>query len=296
MLTLGSFVLAAVLAEGALHPPRLRRPSDTAILAYNIAAASFASASHVTLRGSDGTLLTGWWLTPSRSSGRAVMLCHGVADSALGVLGDSRLFLRNGYSVLAPESRGHGESGGFSTYGVLEAEDTVGWLQWMKTRGARESFGFGESLGAAILLQSLSRGAEFKAIVAECAYASFEAIAEERIARTISGIGPFAPLIAKSLVSEAFLYTRLKYHVDLNAADTAAAGAKARIPILLIHGLEDHETSPANSQEIAARNRRFITLWLAPKAAHTGAYAAAPAEFEDKVLRCFSNASSRPGT
>jgi predicted alpha/beta-fold hydrolase len=156
MICLGlSFTAAAVLTEGALHPLLRRRASDTATLAHSIAGAFSSTAQKVAIRAENGTALDAWWLTPRQPNGEAVMVCHGVADSAYGALGYALLFLRNGYSVLVPESRGHGESQGYVTYGVLEAKDTVQWLIWMKSQGLKSVFGFGESLGGAVLLQSL---------------------------------------------------------------------------------------------------------------------------------------------
>jgi alpha-beta hydrolase superfamily lysophospholipase len=279
-----SFAGAAMLAEGALHPLLRRRASDTAILAHSIAQSTGATARKVSIRAGDDVALSAWWLVPARQNGRAVMVCHGVADSAYGALGFAPLFLKNGYQVLVPDSRGHGESLGFVTYGVLEAEDTVSWLRWTKGNQVSDVFGFGESLGGAILIQSLAHGADFRAIVAESSYSSFEAVADERVGRVVS-----APL-AFILVREGILYTSLRYGVNLANARPDAAIAHAHIPILLIHGTADNETSPAQSMELAKINPRIVNLWLVPGAKHTGAYATAPRAFERKVLQWFEQA------
>lgn len=179
-----------------------------------------------------------------------------------------------------PNSRGHGDSGGFVTFGVLEAPDIVQWFTWIRSQGMPTIYGLGESLGGAILLQALDRGADFRAVVAESSYASFLEIADDRV-------GQFAgPVLAPVVVSEALLYVRLRYHVDLSEAQPARAVANSKVPILLIHGLEDHETLPRHSEEIARANP-FIQLWLVPNALHTRAYSASPAEFESRVLNWF---------
>lgn len=209
------------------------------------------------------------------------MVCHGVADSAYGALGYALLFLKNGYSVLVPDSRGHGESAGFVSYGVLEADDTIRWLSWMKSNGVREPFGFGESLGGATLLQSLAKSAGFRAVVAESSYSSFEAVAKERIARIV----PFP--LAYLLVEEGMIYTRLRYGVNLWNARPDTAITQARVPVLLIHGMEDRETIPQHSLQMAKSNPSAVKLWCVPGAKHTGAYAAAGPLFESKVLAWF---------
>ena len=271
---------AIVLTEVVLHPLLRRRSSDTASLAYNIARSSGATAQKVIIYGNDGVLLDAWWLTPQRQTERSVMVCHGVADSAFGVLGYALLFLRNGYSVLVPESRGHGESQGYVTYGVLEAEDTVRWLGWMKSHGVKSAFGFGESLGAAILLQSLAKGADFRAVVAESSYSSFETVAEERVGHVLGRV------VALVLVDDGILYANLRYGVNLRQARPDLAIKQTRVPVLLIHGLEDHETTPEHSKRIAAESGT-ARLWLVPNARHTGAYAVQPQQFEDQVLKWF---------
>jgi uncharacterized protein len=123
-----------MVAEGALHPLLTRRASDTAALAFSVGQSADATALKVNIRVHDGTGLNGWWLVPRHPNGRAVMVCHGIADSAYGALVYALLFLRNRYSVLVPESRGHGESGGYVTYGVLEANDVVQWLGWINLK------------------------------------------------------------------------------------------------------------------------------------------------------------------
>ena len=275
---------AVVLTESALHPLIKRRASDSAALAFSIAQTANVSATNVCIRADDGVVLDAWWFAQPQPNGRAVMVCHGVADSAFGGMGYALLFLRNGYSVLVPDARGHGQSGGFVTYGLLEARDTVRWLDWMKAHGTAKAFGFGESLGGSVLLESLGQCASFRAVVAECPYSSFAAIADERVAR-------HAPaFLAGFLVDQGLLYTRLRYGVNLADARPDLAVEHTKVPILLIHGLADNKTSPVNSERIARENPADIQLWLVPGAKHTGAYATARREFEHHVLGWFAQA------
>lgn len=279
-----NFVGAAVLSEVALHPLLRRRASDTAALAYSVAHAAGATATNVCVRGEDGARLSAWWLSPKQPNGRAVMACHGVGDSGFGAMGYALLFLRNGYAVLVPDARGHGESQGYVTYGVLESHDTVRWIDWLKGKGVTAVFGFGESLGASVLIESLAQGADFRAVVAECPYSSFEAVADERVARHI----PAAAAIV--LVKEGLLYTQLRYGVNLADARPDVAIQHTHVPILLIHGLADNETSPENSEQLLRENPQVVQLWLIAGARHTGAYATMPREFERRVLQWFAQA------
>ncbi len=150
----------------------------------------------------------------------------------------------------------------------------------MKQQGPTAIYGMGESLGGAILLESLARGADFRALIAESSYASFREVADDRVGKKLGPV--FGPLI----VREAMLYARLRYHVDLSEADPEGAVAHSKVPILLIHGLADSETLPKHSEEMA-RTNPAVQLWLVPNAIHTGAYFAAPKEFEARVLDWF---------
>jgi alpha-beta hydrolase superfamily lysophospholipase len=269
------------LAEISIHRNVRHGPEETALVAAQISGSSAASVQKVSIASRDGVRLNGWWLIPSQRNGRAVMICHGVGDSSYSALGFAPLFLKHGYSVLAPDSRGHGESGGFVTYGVLEADDVARWVTWVKRRGIGEVFGLGESLGAAVLIQALAAGARLDAVVAESAYSSFVEAADERVDRV-------APRpIAWLLVREGILYVYVRYGINLFDARPDLAIERAQVPVLLIHGLADRQTSSEKSVQIQKRNPAVTTLWLVPGAAHTGAYATDPAGFEQRVLAWF---------
>jgi uncharacterized protein len=77
------------------------------------------------------------------------------------------------------------------------------------------------------------------------------------------------------------------HNVSLSQAEPAKAVRNSNVPILLIHGEDDHETSPIHS-EIIFRNTKRAELWLVPHAGHTGAYATSPEDFESRVLDWFN--------
>jgi uncharacterized protein len=138
----------------------------------------------------DGVALQGWLFTPSQRNGAGVMLLHGVGDTRLGMMAHADFLLRAGYTVLTPDARGHGSSGGATiTYGVREADDVHRWADWMRARIDR-LYGLGESMGAAILLQSLAREPRFRSVVAECPFASFAEIARDRLSEA-TGAAPW---------------------------------------------------------------------------------------------------------
>jgi len=264
-----------VLSEAALHPAR--RPVPPNPMAITV---------QVTAR--DGAILRGWIFTPARPNGNAVLVLHGIADSRASQSGLAGMFLEHGYTVLTPDSRAHGESGGdLATYGLLEADDVHRWVSWLiDDQDSRHVFGMGESLGIE---------PRFSAIVADSSFASFERIALDRVAERLPlplGIGR---ILAEPPVWAGFLYARLRYRLDFRAASPEAALASSMTPVLLIHGLNDRLTLPEHSKILAASNRQWTELWLVPGATHTGAFSAARPEFEDRVLGFFAAYQNLPG-
>lgn len=91
------------------------------------------NAGPVELTAKDNVTLRAWWLHPTTRNGNCIIVLHGIADSRAGSVNFAPMFLTQGYAVLVPDSRAHGESGGnFVTYGLLEKYDVIGWTGWMK--------------------------------------------------------------------------------------------------------------------------------------------------------------------
>ena len=145
---LASSVAAWNLAEMALHPGR-RTPPPVAPAWLHV------PADDPSIQASDGAELQAWYIRPTHPNGAAVILLHGMADTRSGVAGYALMFLQHGYSVLLPDSRAHGASGGdIATYGVLERDDVRRWAAWLRPQTPGCEYLFGESMGAAIAIQA----------------------------------------------------------------------------------------------------------------------------------------------
>jgi hypothetical protein len=264
------FAAGALFCMATLHVPR--RPSVTPPGAQDIAV---TAADHAILRA--------WWFPAPQPAANCVVILHGIGDSRAGVAGLSTMFLHEGYSVLVPDSRAHGASGGkFVTYGLLERHDVIAWARRMRSLGCRKLYGLGESLGASILIQAAAVEPAFAAIVAESPYADLCEIAAYRV-QWMTHLPAFA---AKAVVTSAVFYARHIDGLDLAAVSPVHDIARESTPVLLIHGLADRRTPPSNSQELWHANPRN-ELWLIPNGDHVNASSVAPEEFRRRVLAWF---------
>jgi len=282
---LGTVLGGIVIGWITLHPPRRLIPPSTE---ENIEAAIKAEGGEFRRVGivtSDGTALRAWFIRPREPNGNAVILFHGVGDNRLGMYGYGKWLTENHYSVLLPDARAHGLSGGLATYGLMESSDIHLWVNWIEDEAHPDCvFGFGESMGAAQLLQSLPKEPRFCAVVAESPFATFREVAYARFGRPFHS----GPWIGRSFfrptIDVGLLYIRLRYGLNMEAASPESAVVGTTVPVLLIHGLSDRNIPPYHSDEIQARNPVDIFLWKVPAAVHTGAHEAAPEEFERRVL------------
>jgi uncharacterized protein len=128
-----------------------------------IATGLHSHLADVQISAFDNTLLRAWYIQPQHNNGDVVILLHGLGDNRLGMQGYAEIFLDRGYSVLMPDARAHGLSGGiYPTYGLLERDDVRRWFEWIeREHHAGCIFGFGESMGAAQLLQALDSEPKF---------------------------------------------------------------------------------------------------------------------------------------
>jgi hypothetical protein len=242
----------------------------------------------------DGIMLRGWFARPANSNGAAVILLHGLADNREGMGGYALLFLRHGYSVLLTDARAHGGSGGkLATYGVFEAGDMARWVEWLRReQKASCVFGFGESMGAALILASLREDSRLCAVAAESPFSSFREVAYDRLGQRFGAGDRLGRTLFRPIVEVGMLYARWRYGVDLEKASPEDAVAGARIPVLLIHGANDDNIPPRHSERIHARNPAGTKLWIVPGAGHGGAVNAAPGQFDQRLLNWFGTSGA----
>jgi alpha-beta hydrolase superfamily lysophospholipase len=268
------------LGEISLRLPRKPVPAELRWAVVAPETVEVVSADRLKLRG--------WFFRAPKPNGGTVVVLHGQTDNRAGMIGFADFFARHGYDVLTPDSRAHGSSeGSLATYGFREGDDVHRWIDWLRVRQpGGPIFGLGESMGGAILLQSLSVERRFCAVAVEAPYATLREIAYDRLSHSYNSF----PLLyaVRPILETSMLYQRLVYGVDLGQVSPQQAVAHSTTPVLLIHGSKDDNTPARHAQSIYRSNPATVTPWEVPGAGHTGAWNSRPQEFERRLLEWFS--------
>lgn len=291
-----SALAGIVIADVSLKLPRhpLRHQQAIAAVVHD----DFQTElQNISITAADGAVLKGWFIHPQKYNGNAVVLLHGITDNREGVAGYGRLMLAHGYAVLLPDARRHGESGGeLATYGLKEADDIHRWVSWIYAHDPPQCvYGFGESYGAALMLQSLAVEDRYCAVAVESPFSTARDMSYERISGPLHLQSWFGRTLGRPAIWSAELYARLRYGIDLLKPSPLDAVMHSKVPVLLIHGEADRNIAPWHSQLIAQAAPDHVQLWLVPHAGHTMAWAAAHQEFETRLLGWFDTHREQPG-
>jgi len=263
--------------------------------------------------GSAGAAAPGYVSHIAPKSRGIVVLHHGIGWGWIGMIRYMLLFRAEGWTAVAYDARGHGAAardGGPAgrgpakaprpSYGYFEKEDLKTVVDWAVARFGPPSLGghpaggrlvvFGESMGAATVLQYAPLDGRVGAAVADCPFSSAMDELEYQLRRA-KVIWPFRSLAAS--VADAFC--RRNEGFSLRDADPARAILQTEVPILFIHGLEDRFVPWSMSVAMAERRRRVLPgavteLLLVPGARHGGS-ARADRERYAEALREFLSAA-----
>lgn len=283
------------LADVAVKPFRRDIPPNALAVARAQLQPLGAEVADVTIEALDRVPLRGWLYTPKHPNGHAVLALHGVSANRRSLISNAELMLAAGYTVLTPDARAHGESGGaLASFGVLERDDIGRWLAWLRTRtGAAGCIhGFGNSMGAALMLQMVDGPIALCSAVVEAPFASFREVAYDRVGQYIHVGDWLGRTLMRPAVEVGFVTARLRYGLDLELADPAGHLRNTRTPVLLIHGTDDTNIPPRHVQFMHAANPAMLTTWIVDGARHVGAWRKEPKAYETRVLGFFAGHQS----
>ncbi len=92
------------------------------------------SYEEVYLKSTDGTSLVGWFLR-GQKNGPVLVLCHELGSSKLSLLSLAIALQKSNYNIFLFDFRNSGESRGeSSSFGIIEARDVIGVIDYLLTR------------------------------------------------------------------------------------------------------------------------------------------------------------------
>lgn len=280
-----SIPLGVLLLEGSIRIyPQFRKIPDA-----KVAGTLGGAWRDVQINARDGIPLRGWIVRPMQPNGNGAIVLHGVADARAGIASRAHMLSDAGFTVLLPDSRGHGVSGGdIISFGIRESDDLHRWADWFRAEERPvHIFGVGASMGASILLQSLENDTRFRAAVAECPFADFNDVAYDRVAGKLSLNHWFSRGLLFPAVEAGLAYARLRYGVNLSDASPARAIRNSTVPVLLIHGDADTNIPSSHSEALHAANPIISQMWIVHGAGHNNIAKVAGEEFRRRVLNWF---------
>lgn len=192
----------------------------------------------VEIVGSDGARLVGHWHL-CEDAKRVIVAMHGWRSSwsrDFGII--SEFWHNNGCSVLYVEQRGQNNSGGdHMGFGVLERHDCLDWIGWVNERCGEEmpSYLAGVSMGAATVLMASGLGlpSNVRGIIADCGFTSPRAIWKYVLERNLH----LSYNIRSAAVDD---LCRKRIKMDAGQCSTVDALKDNQVPVLFIHGTDDH--------------------------------------------------------
>ncbi len=291
-LTTRFFVRAALDRKQPKAMTRTRRHASGSrgneeFKAYRRAAAQAlleADTRTVSITARDGVTLVGHW-RPCPEAERIILAVHGWRTTWNRDFGMTAEFLQKSRcSVLYIEQRGQNDSGGdYMGFGVTEQFDCQDWVDYLlrEQSGDLPIYLYGISMGASTVLMAsgLPLPEQVHGIVADCGYTSPEAIWKHVARDNLHTPYGFCRPVAGHLY-------RKRNRMDPFGYSALEALGRTAIPVLLIHGAEDHFVPARMAYENYNACASPKRLLIVPGAGHVMSYYMDPEGYE-AALRNF---------
>lgn len=234
----------------------------------------------VSITSHDGLTLTGRYYHVAEGAPLEIQ-CHGYKGNAIrDFAGAWRIAKAAGRNVLLINQRCHGGSEGKTiTFGILERQDVLSWIRYANGRfGNVPILLNGVSMGAATVLMvaGMALPENVKGVIADCPYDAPSNIIKKVLDQDMGmPVKVVYPLIRMGGI----LYGKF----NLNADSPLEAVKKAAVPILLIHGDEDHFVPYPMSCRLHAAAPEKVEFHTIPGAGHALNYVTSPERYTEIV-------------
>lgn len=223
------------------------------------------------------------------STKKRVVICfHGYTSQGLkDFIGLTDYYFKQGYAMLHPDARAHGDSEGkYIGFGCLDRKDALGWVNWVIEKCGEdvEIILHGISMGGATVLMAsgLDLPPQVKGIVSDCAFTSPKEVFTH-VLKTMYHIPSFP------IMQGAELMNKKLAGYGMDECNAKREVAKAKVPILFVHGSKDTFVPVKMCHEIydccASPKKKLIV----EGAAHAESYFKNMAVYEDALTEFTAN-------
>jgi alpha-beta hydrolase superfamily lysophospholipase len=167
--------------------------------------------------GHDGQKLHGWWLPARRADAPVLLYLHGARWNLTGSVTRIDRWQQLGFSVLAVDYRGFGESANVAPTEELAYEDAeAAWSYLARLAPGKPRYIVGHSLGGAIAVELARRHPEAAGLVLEATLTSVQDV----IAKSPWGFLPVGLILTQKF-------------------DALSKIAEVKVPVMVAHGTRD---------------------------------------------------------
>jgi pimeloyl-ACP methyl ester carboxylesterase len=230
----------------------------------------------------DGIKISAYLTFASADPARGtIILLHGIRSGKDHYIPIAKFLAKNGYNSVAVDLRAHGESSGrFCTFGVKEKYDIHSVIDHLiKEENINNNLGvWGQSLGAAIALQTMAIDERIQFGIIESTFSDFRSTAQDYFR---FHLGFNVPPFTNYLINRAGKIS----HFDPDEAVPKESCKKIHRRVLVVHGSDDKRINirygRENFENIPGKNKEFLTI---ENAAHLDVWQIGGDDYFRKVL------------
>jgi len=191
--------------------------------------------------GEPGQKLHGWWLPAARADAPVLLYLHGARWNLTGSVTRIDRWQRLGFSVLAVDYRGFGESADVAPTEALAYEDAeAAWKYLEKLAPGKPRYIVGHSLGGAIAVELARRHPDAAGLVLEATFTSVP----DMIKRSRWGFLPVTLILTQKF-------------------DVLSKIGEVKVPVIVAHGTRDSVVPFEMGEELYAAvhaPKRFVRV------------------------------------